>query len=83
MVGLAVLIAGFVTRRVMVPKAMHYLTHRPPESAQSPGADAPPVGADEQASRAAGANPQAGADSEHLTARDREQLDAIIKHKAK
>jgi hypothetical protein len=81
--GLALLIAGFITRRVMVPKAMHYVTYRPPENPQSPSADAPPGGADAQAQNAGEKPLPAGADSEHLTAGDRDQLNAIIKRKAK
>jgi hypothetical protein len=62
------LILGFITRRVMLPSAVHYLAHRP--------ADNPVTTSD-------GANRDGGADSEHLTTGDRDELDTIIKQKGK
>ena len=106
LVILGALLAGFVTRRLMLPSAMHYLTHRsagnPPRGAQidlpapegdhgvgdreegdygnSPAANAPVARPPEQSQPRAGASP---ANSEHLTARDRKQLDEILQHKPK
>ncbi|HYL60501.1 MAG TPA: hypothetical protein VEU51_16655 [Candidatus Acidoferrales bacterium] len=78
------LIAGFITRRVMIPKAMHYVTYRAPENPQSPTADAPPPAGTTPNAQSAGQDAApTGADSEHLTAGDRDQLNAIIKRKAK
>jgi hypothetical protein len=71
LVVLAVMILGFLTRRVMLPSAVHYLAHRPPDS--------PATNTDGGTASGSGAN-QDG-DSEHLTTGDRQQLDAIIKHK--
>jgi hypothetical protein len=68
LVFLAMLILGFITRRVMLPSAVHYLAHRPPDNALTTGD---------------GANHDGGSDSEHLTTGDRDQLDAIIKQKGK
>src|SRR6266403_499101 len=31
LVALVVLILGFLTRRIMLPSAVHYLAHRPPD----------------------------------------------------
>jgi uncharacterized membrane protein len=46
-VGLALLIAGFLFRRMMVPRAMHYLIHRPSDHAGSEVTPAPASGAGE------------------------------------
>jgi len=71
LVVLAVMILGFITRRVMLPSAVHYLAHRP--------ADNPDSGAASNSR----ANQDGGGDSEHLTTGDRDELNAIIKQKAK
>jgi hypothetical protein len=67
---LAALILGFLTKRVMIPSAVHYIAYRPPDH---PPANTP----------AASEGPGAGDDSENLTTGDRRQLDEIIKRKAK
>ena len=72
---LAVMILGFLTRRVMLPSAVHYLAHRPP--------DTPATNTDSGAESNPSANQDTDSDSEHLTNGDRDELDAIIKHKAK
>ena len=64
---LAVMILGFITRRVMLPSAVHYLAHRP---------------ADNPATVSNSGDNQDG-DSEHLTNGDRQELDTIIKRKGK
>ena len=72
---IAVMILGFITRRVMLPSAVHYLAHRP--------ADSPATTTDGGTVSDSGANQDGGADSEHLTTGDRQELDTIIKHKGK
>lgn len=79
---LAIFILGFLVRRMMVPQAMHYLTHRPPESSESRGPDAAPEGTDDQVANP-NENLRPGGDSEHLTAADRDRLNAIIKRRTK
>ena len=71
LIVLAVMILGFITRRVMLPSAVHYLAHRP--------ADNPATTTDGGTVSDSGAN-QDG-DSEHLTTGDRQELDTIIKRK--
>ena len=69
-VFLAMLILGFLTRRVMIPSAVHYLAYRPADPPQSVNDDAD-------------ANHEEGSDSEHLSTSDRRELDAIVKRKSK
>jgi len=68
------LILGFITRRVMLPSAVHYLAHRPPDNSATTS--------DGGAVSNSRAN-RDGAESEHLTNGDRDELDAIIKQKGK
>jgi len=72
---LAMMILGFLTRRVMLPSAVHYLVYRPPDN--------PAATSDDGAQSNSSANRDSGSDTEHLTTDDRDQLDAIIKNKAK
>ncbi len=37
-IALGLLIAGFLTRRLLVPRALYFLTHRPAPGASAPGA---------------------------------------------
>lgn len=67
LVVLMVLILGFLTRRIMLPSAVHYLAHRPPDVSRRSGDVESP----------------ATNDDENLSTGDRRQLDEIIKHKAK
>jgi hypothetical protein len=67
---LAALILGFLTKRVMIPSAVHYIAYRPPDR---PQANTP----------AASEGQGADGDSENLTPGDRRQLDVIIKRKTK
>ena len=71
LVLLAVMILGFLARRVMLPSAVHYLAHRP--------ADNPATTTD----GGAVSDSNQDGDSEHLTTGDRQELDTIIKHKGK
>jgi hypothetical protein len=87
---LALLIAGFLARRVMMPTAMHYLTYRPPESPSPMAANpsAPDATSDAAVSTpAADARGQGGTPpavvNEHVTQSDRAALDAILKRKSK
>ncbi len=95
LVLLGLLIAGFLARRVMMPRAMHYLSYRPSESPR-PIADvnqpAPETNLDERAAQSAptvnsiGQAPPvstAGATAEHVTSDDRAALEAILKRKSK
>ena len=66
---LAAMILGFLTKRIMIPSAVHYIAYRPP--AQPPN---PPAAANGQGDTGS---------SEDLTPGDRSELDAIIKRKAK
>ena len=75
LIVLAVMILGFLTRRVMLPSAVHYLAHRP--------ADNPATTPDGVAASDSSTNHDGGADSEHLTNGDRDELNAIIKQKGK
>jgi hypothetical protein len=75
--GILLLIAlGFLTRRVMVPSAVHYLAHRPANEPRRSGEVETPATNDD-ASNASGNR------DENLSNGDRRQLDEIIKHKAK
>ena len=68
-VALAVLVAGFLTRRVLAPRAMYFLTHR--------SAASPPRVAGEPVS----ARPRVDGTGENLTDSDRHTLDQVIREK--
>jgi hypothetical protein len=76
LIAIAVVILGFLTRRVMVPSAVHYLAHRPANEPRRSGEVETPATNDD-ASNASGNR------DENLSNGDRRQLDEIIKHKAK
>ncbi len=73
-IGLALLIAGFLFRRMMVPRAMHYLTHRPPDRSRTDIAPAP--GAVASSSDTSGIG-------ENLSPGDREALGRILRKNGK
>ena len=77
LVFLAVLILGFLTRRIMLPSAVHYLAHRPPDEPRRSGEVENPAATNDDASNA-GANRD-----ENLSTGDRRQLNEIIKQKTK
>lgn len=82
--GLAVLAAsilGFLTKRVMIPSAVHYIAYRAPD--QPPAASQPQNDADDSAASTAKSNVGARAGAEKLTPGDRRELDAIIKRKSR
>ena len=72
---LAALILGFLTKRVMIPSAVHYIAYRPP--------DQPPAIREASPPAASEGDNDARDSSENLTPRDRSELDAIIKRKRK
>jgi hypothetical protein len=89
MAALAALIVGFLTRRMMIPSAVHYIAYRPPDHPQQmketnpPDSDQPQGAANGAAASNAKSNADAQGSSENLTPNDRRELDAIIKRKAK
>ncbi|HKM99066.1 MAG TPA: hypothetical protein VJX23_01015 [Candidatus Binataceae bacterium] len=82
-IAIALVIAGFIIRRTLVPQLLHYLAYRP---AENPPPAAEPTSPPEQ-SQPAAAQPvprdSASAPSEDLSASDRQQLQEILKRKAK
>jgi len=72
---LAALILGFLTKRMMIPSAVHYIAYRPP--------DQPPAIREASPPAASEGDSDARDSSENPTPRDRSELDAIIKRKGK
>jgi hypothetical protein len=66
---LLVVAAGFVTRRVLAPRAMHFLSHRSAPPAPALGGESPQP------------NPAYGADG-NLTDSDRHALDRIVRERS-
>jgi hypothetical protein len=79
-VALALLIAGFMARRLMMPPAARYLA---PRAEDYPSA--PPASAGSQADNAHAAHTQTNSDDngsgEHLSDSDRRALDEVIRRK--
>jgi hypothetical protein len=73
-VAIAVVIAGFMARRLLMLGAARYLSHRAPDypaaGPQSDGTDNPP-----------GAHSSDNGSGEHLSDRDRRALDEVIRRK--
>jgi hypothetical protein len=91
-IGLGVLIAGFVARRTLMPRALDYIRYRPPSSQVPPiipsAPDATPAPAESQSARDARrpdrVSKQTAADSgENLSDADRRQLDEVLRSKRK
>ena len=83
--GLAVLAAGFIARRLLMPSAVHYLTYRAPDSpAPQPQRDEPRAAASAapDAAQSDGGETQTGGD-ENPTVSDRRALQEILKRKMK
>jgi len=80
---LAALILGFLTKRVMIPSAVHYIAYRAPDQPQPPAASQPQNDADGSAASTAKSDGGARSGSEQLTPGDRRELDAIIKRKSR
>lgn len=68
-VALLVLAAGFITRRVLAPRAMHFLTHRSPAPPSQPSM----AGEPQQAASGTG---------ENLTDSDRRALDQVVRQRS-
>jgi hypothetical protein len=73
-VALALLIAGFLARRLMMPPAARYLAHRNEDSPTVP----PPSDGSAEKAPAHSADNGSG---EHLSDRDRRALDEVIRRK--
>jgi len=85
--GFAALILGFLTKRMMIPSAVHYIAYRPPDQSQSVTESNPATAAEDQnaANDSASSNAKSDANeqgtSENLTPSDRRALDVLIKRK--
>jgi len=71
-VALAVLAAGFITRRVLAPRAMHFLTHRSATPASEPA----------MADGVRPAQPEVDGTGENLTNSDRRALDQVVRQRS-
>ncbi len=71
-VALLVLAAGFITRRVLAPRAMHFLTHR-----SAPLPPQPVIAGDHDPGQ-----PHGDGTSERLTDSDRHALDQLVRQKS-
>jgi hypothetical protein len=92
-IAIALLIAGFIIRRTLVPRVLHYLAYRPAENPKTPAGTASP--SQELGSQPGPAAPSAAAvatpaarrttpvPSEHLTESDRQQLEDILRRKGR
>jgi cytoskeletal protein RodZ len=92
-IAIAVLIAGFIIRRTLVPRVLHYLAYRPAENPNTPAKTASP--SQQVSSQPPPAAPSAAAvatpavrrttpaPSEHLTESDRQQLEDILKRRSR
>ena len=75
-VAIAVVIAGFMARRLLMPGAARYLSHRTPDHpAAAPQSD----GTENDNPPAAHSNDNGS--GEHLSDRDRRELDEVIRRK--
>ncbi len=76
MAAIALLIAGFMARRLMMPGAARYLTHRAEEYPPSA-----PQSGESEADRAPAAPANDHGSGEHLSDSDRRALDEVIRRK--
>jgi hypothetical protein len=65
---LLVLAAGFMTRRLLLPGAMHFLTHRSPDAPLHAGV-------------ATGPDPDVNGSGENLSDSDRQALDRLLRQR--
>ena len=80
-VAIALLIAGFMARRLMMPGAARYLTHSAPEyPAAAPQSDRSDS-ARSDADNAPAAHSNDNGSGEHLSDSDRRALDEVIRRK--
>lgn len=73
-VALLVLVAGFLTRRMLAPRVMHFLTHRsaaPRPAMAGDGGAVPPS-----------MLPSDGGSGENLTDSDRRALDRVVRQRS-
>lgn len=78
--AIALIIAGFLTRRLMVPRMLHYLNDRGAEPQAN--SKTPDAAASQSASNDASTSRPAGDDSsERLTDSDRRALDDLIRQR--
>jgi len=97
LIAIALLIAGFIVRRTMLPQFLHYLAYRPPGHPSPPLSESPvpeetrslPVAAQPSAVRPSAAplatpmaRRSAAPPTEHLTQSDQQQLEDILKRKS-
>jgi hypothetical protein len=75
-VAIALLIAGFMARRLMMPPAARYLAHRAEDEAP-----APPHSEGPQAENAPPPHSADNGSGEHLNDSDRRALDEVIRRK--
>ena len=75
-VAIALLIAGFMARRLMMPGAARYLAHRAPENPA-----AAPASGESDNDNAPVAHSNDNGSGEHLSDRDRRALDDVIRRK--
>jgi hypothetical protein len=68
-VALAVLAAGFITRRVLAPRMMHFLTHRSTAPGSRPALASEPA-------------PATGGTGENLSDSDRRALDRLVRQRS-
>jgi hypothetical protein len=85
--GLTALILGFLTKRMMIPSAVHYIAYRPHEQPQSVSESNPATATENQSAPNDSASSNAKSDanehgtSENLTPSDSRALDVLIKRK--
>jgi len=78
--AIAVVIAGFMARRLLMPGAARYLSHRTPDyPAAAPQSDGQSNGTDSDNPSAAHTSDNGS--GEHLSDRDRHELDEVIRRK--
>jgi len=90
-IAIALLIAGFVIRRTLVPWVLHSLAYRPAENPNMPAGTASPSqelgsGPEPAAPTAVatpGARNTAAPPTEHLTESDRHQLEDLLRRKGR
>jgi len=74
-VAIALMIGGFMARRLMMPPAARYLTHRTDYPAASPPSDG------EKSDNAPATHANDNGSGEHLSDSDRRALDEVIRRK--
>ncbi len=86
LLALALVLAGFLTRRMLVPRVLHYLRGQPANRASNPAARRQERVAETSARPAAAQETARGAgapSSERITDSDRRALDEVLRRKSK